>query len=88
MTYYMGDLLSRRLLQGDPGFFFIPRRASRKKPVGLIPGVGPIAKGALDLIPTGGSKMVKMAQEWPSKKLVLRNQDRQTARCALLCRSG
>jgi len=68
MTYYMGDYYRGDYYQGDPGFFsFLGGLA--KKAVGMIPGVGPIAKGALDLIPTGGSKMVKMAPGMALKKI-------------------
>ncbi len=53
MSYYQGDYY-----RGDPGFFsFFGGLA--KKLVGSIPGVGPIASTALDLIPHGGSKLAK-----------------------------
>lgn len=47
MGYYMGDFY--RGYRGDPGFFsFLGGLA--KKAVGFIPGVGPIAKGAIDVV--------------------------------------
>ncbi len=50
MGYYMGDYYA-----GDPGFLSFLGRAA-KSAVGLIPGVGPIAKRALDIIPTSVRK--------------------------------
>ena len=47
MGYYMGDFY--RGYRGDPGFFsFLGGLA--KKAVGFIPGVGPIAKTAIDVV--------------------------------------
>jgi hypothetical protein len=50
MGYYMGDYYGRRyprMGRGDPGFFsFLGNLA--KSAVGFIPGVGPIAKGAIE----------------------------------------
>src|SRR5256885_16515336 len=60
--YYQGDYYQGDYYQGDPGFFsFLGGLA--KKPVGLIPGVGPIASA---MIPSGGGKLVKMG---PGKML-------------------
>jgi len=65
MSYYMGDYYRGDYYQGDPGFFsFLGGLA--KKAVGLIPGVGPIASA---LIPSAGSKMVKMAPGMALKKI-------------------
>jgi hypothetical protein len=58
MGYYMGDYY--RGYRGDPGFFsFLGGLA--KKAVGFIPGVGPIAKAAIDMIPTGAKKVATRA---------------------------
>ena len=55
MSYYQGDYY-----RGDPGFFsFLGGLA--KKAVGFIPGVGPIASQALEMIPKGGG-MGKLAK--------------------------
>jgi len=47
--------------RGDPGFFsFLGGIA--KKAVGMIPGVGPVISGALDLIPKGGGKVARAVE--------------------------
>jgi len=65
VSYYMGDYYQGDYYQGDPGFFsFLGGIA--KKAIGLIPGVGPIAKGAIDLMSGGGGSMVKVAAKVPT----------------------
>lgn len=64
MGYYMGAGRGDwyRGARGDPGFFsFLGGLA--KKAVGFIPGVGPIAKAALDIIPVGAKKTVSGASQ-------------------------
>jgi hypothetical protein len=52
MGYYMGDYYA-----GDPGFFSFLGKVA-KGAVGLIPGVGPAIKGALDVIGSGGARQM------------------------------
>jgi len=65
MSYYMGDYMPGRggrgdYYRGDPGLrsFFggIVKRA-----VGMIPGVGPIVQGAMDIFKGGGGSAVEKA---------------------------
>lgn len=65
MGYYMGDYYRGDYYRGDPGFFsFLGGIA--KKAIGLIPGVGPIAQGAIDMMGGGGGSMVKAAAKVPA----------------------
>jgi hypothetical protein len=61
MGYYMGDFYARggrSRYMGDPGFFsFLGGLA--KKAVGFIPGVGPIARTAIDIAGSAASKFPK-----------------------------
>jgi hypothetical protein len=56
MGYYQGDFYGRPgMYRGDPGFFsFLGGLA--KKAVGFIPGVGPIASGAIEAVSGGLAK--------------------------------
>lgn len=79
MGYYMGDFYARggrARFMGDPGFFsFLGKIA--KTAVGFIPGIGPVAKGAIDVASGAISKIgaskagaivksgVKIASEHP-----------------------
>lgn len=73
MGYYMGDYYARggrARFMGDPGFFSFLGRLG-KAAVGFIPGVGPIAKGAIDVATSAigkiGSRAPAVLKELPSQ---------------------
>ena len=67
MSYYMGDFYGSPSMyrgpgRGDPGFFSA-LGGLFKRAVGAIPGVGPIAQGAMDIFKGGAVKAGKQVME-------------------------
>lgn len=59
MPYYQGDFYGQgSYYQGDPGLFGFLGRAA-KAAIGFIPGVGPIARSAIDVVSSAITKAPK-----------------------------